>query len=173
MTITPVEIRHVTLGRRPLGYDRKGVDELLETIAGSYEEVWRERADLSDRVEQLEAELTRTRELEDLLRNTLMSAERASDEMRLQARRESKLMLEEARTSARQIVASAENERERIRAETRRLRALETEMRADYRAFLVSALDRLKANGHATEVSAPGTTATGSTSVGTRHEPEE
>jgi cell division initiation protein len=143
MSLTPVEIRHVGLGRRFLGYDRRGVDALLDEIASSFEDVWRDRADLLDHVERLEAELQRTREMETLLRNTLMSAERAADEMRSQARKEAELLLDEARSAAREMVVSAERERERIRAETRRLRSLETEMRADYRSFLVGALDRL------------------------------
>ena len=57
MTITPVEIRHVKLKRGLLGYRRGPVDRLLEEIADSFEDVWRERADHADRVEQLEGEL--------------------------------------------------------------------------------------------------------------------
>src|SRR3712207_7078618 len=39
--------------------------------------------------------------------------------------------------SAREIAADAEAERERVRAEIRRLKALEGEVRAGYRAFLL------------------------------------
>ena len=42
------------------------------------------------------------------------------------------------------IVGGAESERERIHGEIRRLRALEVDVRAEYRAFLVAALDRLE-----------------------------
>ena len=44
----------------------------------SFEDVWRERADLADKVEQLEDDLVRYRELEGLLRTTLVSAEKAA-----------------------------------------------------------------------------------------------
>ncbi len=55
MPLTPVEVRHVDLNRAWLrGYRRKPVDQLLDEIADSFEEVWRERADLSDRLEELE-----------------------------------------------------------------------------------------------------------------------
>ena len=60
---------------------RGATDRLLEEIAASFEDVWRERADLADKVEQLEADLVRYRELEALLRTTLVSAERASAEL--------------------------------------------------------------------------------------------
>ena len=49
MALTPVEIRHLQLGRGLLGYGRRSVDPLLEEIAESFEDVWRERADLADR----------------------------------------------------------------------------------------------------------------------------
>jgi cell division septum initiation protein DivIVA len=59
MSLTPVEIRHVKLGRRPFGYDRRVTDELLSDIVNSFEQVWRERADLRDKMEELESELSR------------------------------------------------------------------------------------------------------------------
>jgi DivIVA domain-containing protein len=75
MPLTPVEIRHVQLGRAWLrGYQRSTVDRLLEEVADSFEVVWRERADLSDRLEELESEAAKHRELEALLRATLVSA---------------------------------------------------------------------------------------------------
>ena len=79
MALAPVEIRHVRLGRGIFGYRRTATDALLDEIATSFEDVWRERADLADKVEQLEADLVRYRELEALLRATLVSAERTGD----------------------------------------------------------------------------------------------
>lgn len=144
MSLTPVEIRHVTLPRRPLGYERSGVDQLLADIATSFEDVWRDRADLRDEMERLESELQRQREIEEALRNTLLSAERMADELRARAHREADLIVEEARAKAREIAATAESEQERTREEIRRLRMLETDVRAEFRAFLASALDRLE-----------------------------
>ena len=43
-----------------LGYKRHAVDQLLEEVADSFEDVWRERGELADSVEQLE---TRARPL--------------------------------------------------------------------------------------------------------------
>ncbi|MBA2537847.1 MAG: DivIVA domain-containing protein [Actinobacteria bacterium] len=144
MSLTPVEIRHVKLGKRPLGYERKAVDRLLEDVTRSFEFVWRERADVRDEIERLEGELARYKELEVLLRNSLVAAERAAEDVRVQARREADVILEEARVRAREIAGGASDERERVKAEIRRLRSLETEVRAGYRAFLLTGLDRLE-----------------------------
>ena len=144
MSMTPVEIRHVVLPRKLLGYERDATDQLLTDIAASFEHVWRERADLRDELEELESELARQKELEQALRNTLLSAERMADDMRAQARREADVIVAEARSAARDIVSGAESERERVRTEIRRLQEVETGVRADYRAFLLAALDRLE-----------------------------
>jgi cell division initiation protein len=154
MALTPVEIRHVRLPRRPLGYERRPTDELLSEIVTSFEQVWRERADLRDEIEELEGELSRQKEIEGALRNTLLSAERMADDVRTQARREADVIISEARATARDIISGAENERERVQGEIRRLRTLEVDVRADYRAFLVAALDRLE--GDTQERQAPG-----------------
>jgi cell division initiation protein len=144
MSLTPVEIRHVKLGRRLLGYERKRTETLLAEIVTSFEDVWRERADLRDEIEELGGELARQKEIEGALRNTLISAERMAEDVRGQARREADVIVSEARSIARSIVSAAETERERIHGEIRRLRTLEVDVRADYRAFLVAALDRLE-----------------------------
>lgn len=153
MSLTPVEIRHVKLGRRLVGYERKGTDRLLADIVTSFEEVWRERADLRDEIEELGGELARQKEIEGALRNTLISAERMAEDVRGQARREADVIISEARSVARSIVSGAENERERIHGEIRRLRTLEVDVRADYRAFLVAALDRLEGDTEARQTS--------------------
>lgn len=124
MALTPVEIRHIKPSRSVLGYNRRVVDELLEDVVESFEQVWRERADLADKVERLDGDLVRYRELETLLRTTLVSAERASQEVREQARREAAVMLEEAHAEARRVRREALADLERMRTEAARIRSL-------------------------------------------------
>ena len=122
MALTPVEIRHLHPSTGFFGYKRGQTDRLLIEIAESFEDVWRERADLSDKVEQLEADLVRFRELESLLRTTLVSAERSAAELKEQARREADLILGEAHAEARRVQRDAIAENERLITESRRLR---------------------------------------------------
>ena len=82
MPITPVEIRHLTFKRGFGGYRRSQIDRALAEIAESFEQVWRQRADLADRIEELEQEVKRHVELEALLRSTLVSAERAAHDLK-------------------------------------------------------------------------------------------
>jgi cell division initiation protein len=124
MPDTPVELRHVRFNRALFGYRTTTVDRVLDATIKSFEDVWRERADLADKVEFLEAEVERHRELEALLRTTLVSAEKAAHELKDQARREAELILSEAHSEARAIARDAVAERERLRNESRRVKAL-------------------------------------------------
>jgi cell division initiation protein len=125
MALTPVEIRHIKPGRAFLfGYSRAQIDDLLEEIALSFEDVWRERADLADKVDQLEEDLVRFRELESLLRATLVSAEKAAVSLKEQAGKEADLIVEEARAEARAITRRARSDHDRLLVEIRRMRSL-------------------------------------------------
>ena len=124
MSLTPVELRHISLGRALFGYSRTAVDKLLDDVVESVENVWRERADLADQIEHLEEDLVRHRELETLLRKTLVSAERAAQEVKEQAKREADLALAEAHAEARQITREATASLEHLRSEARRVRSL-------------------------------------------------
>jgi cell division initiation protein len=125
MTLTPVEIRHVKPAKTLVGgYGKEAIDALLDEIAASFEDVWRERADLADKIDQLEDDLVRYRELEALLRTTLISAERASVTLKEQARKEADQVIEEARAEARAITRGARSEHDRLLTEVRRMRSL-------------------------------------------------
>jgi cell division initiation protein len=124
MPITPVEIRHLTFKRGFAGYRRSQIDRALAEIAESFEQVWRHRADLADRIEELEQEVKRHVELEALLRSTLVSAERAAHDMKEQARREAELIVTESHAKAREIMRDAIGEKERLLGQARRIQAM-------------------------------------------------
>ena len=124
MPVTPVEVRHLQLPRGLLGYRRGAVQRTLEEIASSYESVWRQRADLADRVEALEQEVRRHQEMEQLLRQTLVSAEKAAAELREHARKEAEVIVAEAHAEARSVIHRAAAEHERLATEARKVEAL-------------------------------------------------
>ncbi|TMK71098.1 MAG: DivIVA domain-containing protein [Actinobacteria bacterium] len=125
MALTPVEIRHLKPPKAVVrGYRRTSVDALLDEIVVSFEDVWRERADFADKIEQLEGDLVRYRELESLLRTTLVSAEKAAVTLKEQAGKEADLIVEEARAEARSIARHARADHDRLLGEIRRMRSL-------------------------------------------------
>ena len=124
MALTPVEIRHLKVGKGLFGYSKDETDRLLTEIADSFEDVWRDRADLADKIERLEADLGRYKDTESLLRSTLVSAEKTASEQLEQARREAEIIVKEAHGEARQVTRDSLGELERLQAEARRLRSL-------------------------------------------------
>src|SRR6188472_4763803 len=124
MSLTPVEVRHLDLRRGLFGYRRSSVERAIEDVADSFETVWRERADLGERVHVLEGEVARHVELETLLRSTLVSAERAAQDMKEHARREADVIVQEAGAEGRRLIRDAIAEKEQLLAETRRVRSI-------------------------------------------------
>src|SRR6478735_7614622 len=124
MALTPVEIRHIQLKRGLFGYRKASVHRMMDDIADSFETVWRERSQLVERVEELETEVARHVELEGLLRSTLVSAERASQDLKEAARREAGVIVSEANAEARKLKRDATTEKEQLMGDVRRVQAL-------------------------------------------------
>lgn len=125
MRYTPVELRHVRLRRAVFGgYKRVEADLLLSDVADSFEDVWRERGELADRLEDVEKSLEDMKQRESLLATTLVAAEKTAAEAVESAKREAEVILAEAHQEARSITRTALNERERLFAEARRVETL-------------------------------------------------
>jgi cell division initiation protein len=124
MALTPVEVRHIQLKRGLFGYRKAAVHRMMDDIADSFETVWRERSQLVERVEELETEVTRHVELEGLLRSTLVSAERASQDLKETARREADVIVTEANAEARKVLRDAITEKEQLMGDVHRVHAL-------------------------------------------------
>ena len=125
MRYTPVELRHVRLDRGLFGgYKRAETDALLSDVADSFEDVWRERGELSDRLEDVERHLDEVKQRETLLASTLIAAERTAAEAVESAKREAEVIVAEAHQESRSITRTAQSERERLFAEARRVETL-------------------------------------------------
>jgi cell division initiation protein len=121
---TPVELRHVKIKRALFGYKRDETERLLEDVADSFEDVWRDRGELTDHLEELEKQLDEYKQREHLLTQTLVAAERSAAEARESARREAELIVAEAHQEARSVLRGAQSERERLVIEARRVETL-------------------------------------------------
>ncbi len=143
MFLTPPEIQHQKLNSRLGNYDRAEVDELLEHVTASYEQVWHERDAARAQVSELERRIDEYEELERLLRDSLVTGQRAAEVVKAEAAEEAEALLQEAHRKAEEIVSRAQRERERIKAETERLRLVEQDVQARCRAMLVGALEAL------------------------------
>jgi DivIVA domain-containing protein len=145
--VTPDEIRQARFEKRLRGYDTGEVDRLLGDLASSFGDLERERNDLRERVTRLEAGLEEHNEVQHLMREALVSAQRTADELHERTQQECDELLRQARVDAETITAEARGERARAEEEIEKLRAQERELRASYRVLLHAALDRLGESG--------------------------
>ncbi len=110
----------------------------------AFEDVWRDRADLEDRVHELETRLDAVNDTEDALRDALVAAQKLGDQMRVQAAQEAETAVREAEVRAREIVHKAYAERETVRRDVESLRAEEQRFRARLRSLLGTTLQTVR-----------------------------
>ena len=139
MAITPAEIRHTPLRRGLFGYKRPDVDDMLDQVVDAYQELWQERVDLRDQIEEMQAEVRRVKEMEDLLRRTLISAEKNAADQKEAARRDAAQIVREAEQEAREILGEAHHQRAAVWRDTQGIEQKGRELQARYRAFLQTA----------------------------------
>jgi cell division initiation protein len=133
------EIRNAALPRGVVGYRRRDVDALLDEVADAYQALWEERVDLQERVERLEAEAQRFRENEELLRRTLITAEKSAADQREAARQDAQRIVKQAEQDAREIIGEAHHARSAVWREIQAIEQRGREITARYRAFLATA----------------------------------
>jgi len=119
----PVDSGSRQLDRVLFGYQRAPVDKLLRETAEAIAAIEAEKGALAGRIAELEADLARRRDLERLLRTTLISTERAADAVRQRASAEVDRILEDARREERRLLADAIAERELLDREKGERRA--------------------------------------------------
>jgi cell division initiation protein len=147
MKVTPLDLRQAKLKIVMRGYDRNEVDALLNEVADDYEQALREADRLHQELLRLEAVVTEHREHERNLRNTLLTAQRLSDEIREHAEHESRRILEDAESRAELILQKSQTRIDEVQREIDALklkrRDVETSLQSTI-ATLKNALDFVK-----------------------------
>jgi cell division septum initiation protein DivIVA len=118
------------------------------SVVSEYEQTTRRSTsdwdELRRRIDQLEGEVERYREREQLVTETLLSATSHATAIRESARREAELTLRKARAEAEERKSGAERERDDARSELLRLREITEQMRKGLSAFLTAQMEELR-----------------------------
>jgi cell division initiation protein len=105
--VTPLEIQSRRFSRKWRGVDPIEVESFLSLVGEEIEDLARAKADLESRLRKLEAENAEHRERERTLRDTLLSAQRASEDIRGAARKEAELIIQQAEDSSERLTHHA------------------------------------------------------------------
>ena len=96
MNVSPLDLRQQRFRVAFRGFDKVEVTAFLAAVADDYEQALRETDKLRQDLSKMEAVLNEHREHERNLRNTLLTAQKLSDEIKSHADQESKRIVREA-----------------------------------------------------------------------------
>ena len=136
MKISPMEIQRQTFRKRFRGYDAEEVRTYLNLLAEELQQFQREQAALQQEAQFLRSIVDEHRQREEILKNTLLTAQRVSEEIRETARKQGEMTVKEAELQADKLVELAQGRAKTIERETIDLRAMRQMLRSDIRALL-------------------------------------
>jgi len=122
MAITPLDIRKKTFTTQRHGLSKTEVEGFVDEVADELEDLRKERAQLIEKVDELGKRLEAYEKTEQLLKDTLVTAQKATGQLRDEAKKEAGLVVEKAKLEAERIKRDAEQQ---IRSVGDELRALE------------------------------------------------
>ncbi len=102
--LTPLEIQKIEFKKKMGKYIANDVDEVFGVISADYEAMYKENIKLRDKLEVLEDLVNKYKSMEDTMRDTLVVAQKAADDLS-----------KSAAQKAENIIAQAEKEAEMIR----------------------------------------------------------
>jgi cell division initiation protein len=144
MKVTPLDLRQAKLTVAFRGYDKNEVDALLNEVADDYEQALRETDRLRQEVGRVESLLAEHREHERNLRNTLLTAQRLSDEIREHADQESRRVVAEAESRADLVFQQAQNRIEEVQREIDGLKLKRREVETSLQAIIATVRNSLE-----------------------------
>jgi cell division initiation protein len=136
MKITPIEIQQQEFKRSFLGLEPREVRHFLELVRDTVEELSRENTALAENQRHLESELQRHRERERVLQDTLLSAQRLSEEMKSNAHKEAEIVIAQAELEGEKIVQNAHQRLLKLFEEIHELRRQKVQFESGLRRLL-------------------------------------
>ena len=143
MRITPMDMRQQRFKQAMRGYDRTEVVAFLTEAADDYEHAMREIDRLRSDLTRMEALLSEHRLREGNLRDTLLTAQKVTGELKDNAQNEAKLIIREAQGRADMLLQKAQVRLEEIERDINELKlrrrdvegSLEASIQSLYRAL--------------------------------------
>ena len=123
MKITPLDIQQQQFkGKLFGGLDQEDVDAFLQTVSQEMEDLSRENSDLKEQVRRNSEAMAELSSREVQLRDTILAAQRISEEMKANAQKEATLIISEAELKAERILADADNKLAQLGSQIQDLR---------------------------------------------------
>jgi cell division initiation protein len=138
MKITPLDILQKSFSRTLRGYDRAEVEAFLQLVATEFEEAMRELQSLRADATRMDEEIAEFRSRERALQETMVTAQKACEDIRESARKEGEITLAEAELQGEKIVQAAHHKFLKIVDDITELKRQRTAFEAHVRAIVES-----------------------------------
>lgn len=140
MKLTPQDILSQEFVVKVKGYDREEVSTFLKQVAKILENEILEKGKLKKELDKARDNVLKYEKREDVLRDTLISAQKFSSEIKVGAEREADLIIKDAEIRAEEIINSAVNRHRSLKEEIRNLKFKRREIESD----IINMLNSLK-----------------------------
>jgi cell division initiation protein len=139
-----MDIQRQSFDRSFRGFDPEEVRTFLTTLSDEVAALQREKDEVERQLRQLEQIVNEHREREAMLKNTLLTAQRAAEDIRESARREGETIVKQAEIQGDRLLELAQARAHEVERGIMELRTHRTALRTDVRALitrLTSVLD--------------------------------
>lgn len=144
MSLTPLDIQHKEFESKFKGYSKDEVDDFLDLIKKSYEQVLKENKDLEKQVKFAEEKIEHFQNLQDALNKSIVVAQDAADRLKENARKEAEIILFEAEKSADRLLKEAAEKATQINQETDNVRRESRNFKQKLQVLVESQLNLIK-----------------------------
>jgi len=105
--ITPLDIQQKQYKRAFRGLDPQDVAQFLEIVRAEFEDLVKENNSLKDELRRRQADIDDYREREKTLKDTMMTAQKISEDIKVNAKKDAELVFSEAQLQADKIIQGA------------------------------------------------------------------
>ena len=141
MKLTPMDINNKEFKRALRGYCADEVDEFLDQIVENYEELYKENANMKEKITNLNEKVEHYSKIEATIQNTLLLAQNAEEQSKNSAKKEAEMMVKNANETAQKVMDKAHNDVISINDEYERVKQEFIKFRAKYRNFMNTQLE--------------------------------
>lgn len=147
MQISPLDIQQQQFkGKVFGGLDPNDVDSFLQIVSQEMEKLIRENSDLKDQCRKTATDIDDLRQRETSLRETMLAAQKITEEMKSNAQKEATLLISEAEIKAERILADAENRLLQLTSQIQDLKREKLQFETSFRSVLENHLKLLNVN---------------------------
>ncbi len=144
MRMTPLDVQSYKFAHRLRGYDLEEVESFLRIVSEDYEGLVLENVSQTDRIRRLEARLEELSAQEALLKETLLSAQAMTEELRCSAERDAELRLAEVEVRAEKILDASHRRAAGLAQDIREMRSLRARLAESFRSAAETHLSLLE-----------------------------